>query len=427
MDVMLSDNMKRLLCRTGFVLLCAIPTFLSVKAILLPPTSHQWSGKFQQQFGVINRIGDVQTVSPQRTDFAELQIGADRFSSRLTIDAASLQTLNDGKTLFIENATGSVSAFWDAMIRITETVSWSGKSDRPVRLHFGRMTFVENEAPDAPTCAWDDLQIAITQKGQLLSATFTSNQHTAAWTEEENVVRMECRTDQQGKTWFVDATGFRIPAWVLKHAVPSVATLNKTAELADARATLVDDNGLWSGEIRGQILDVDLKEVVAARFGNFIQGRALVNIQSAKIANNRIHTMQGDLYSSSGAVGARLLSACTQFLGMELVEPFGQTEEQFTDLRLGFKIRQDQIAIYGMESGAVVNDENGNRMLIAQVGKDWPVTSLIRLVSWPAEYSNSNAAALANHLTMPSILVDPKLQLERTAQQEEVGDGTFFK
>ena len=436
MDVMLSDNAKRLLCRTAFILLCVIPTILSLKAALFPRSNQEWSASFQHDFGLINQIGEVQVKSPQRTDFIHLSLGTDRFQSRLEIDAASLQKLNDGKTLFIENAYGSVSAFWESMSRITETVAWSGKSDRPVKLYFGKITLVENEAPGAQTCVWNNMVISVTQRGRQMSASFVCDQHTDSW-HPEATVSMERLLQNDSESWFVDGTGYRIPAWVLKHGVPSVSALNVTVELADAKANFVHRQGLWSGEIEScQLVDLDLNEVIGQRFGNALSGRAIVNLGPSSIRNNRIESLQGDIHCPSGKIGNRLLQASTVALGMELVEPHGQSvspdqygglvREDFKDLRFGFKIQQDQVAIYGMESGAILNNIDGKRMLIAQHGQNWPTSSLVRLLNWPSDQINISSAVLANHLVMPPVTTNSAMPETRTARQNEVGYGTYF-
>ena len=429
MEVMLGDNTKRMLCRAGFLLLCAIPTLLCVRATIFPKSVNHWSAEIQHQFGVINRIGHVQLRSPNQTEFHDLRIGSDRFQSRLNIDKASLWVRSDAKTLVIENARGSVSAFWNTMNRIVESVAWSGNSDRDVCLQFETMTFLDNEHQSGAAFTWNDLRISISKQGQHLVATFVCDQHTDRFMENESVVRLERTVTEQGINWSIVAVGYRIPCWVLKHVIPAAASLNSSAEFADVEANLVCQNELWSGGLlSGRLMDADLDQLVARRFGRVLTGRVLVNVHSLQIRNNRIESMDGDLYSQSGVIGSSLLNAFTHSLGMQLVEPFDQStgNENYTDLRFGFRINRDQIAIYGMESGAVLNDATGHSILIAQHGQNHPVSSLLNLVSWPAARINANAAALSRYLVVSPIDDYRYEALPRTSKHEQAGSETFF-
>jgi hypothetical protein len=427
MEIMLSDNARRFLCRAGFLALCALPTLLCLKTVLFPVGRADWSIRLQQQFGVINRIGQVRAWSPQRTDFGQLTIGAGRFSTRLQVDAASWQSLNDGKLLYMKNVTGSVAAFWDCLDRMIETIAWSGKSDRPVRIHIGTMNFLESEDPAGPRSTWHDVRLAVHHRGQVLSATFVTDRRSAAWSEGQPAGRLERTVRNDETVWFVDATGFRIPGWVLQPIVPPLRAVNGTAELADVQAMLSGSGNRWSGEFSGWLLDVDLQEVMARQFGNSLDGRAVINVQSARIVNNRLVLLEGDLHSPSGMIGSRLLHASQQALGMQIVEPYGQqAAEPYGDLRLGFRIDRDRLEIRGMPSGAVLNDAAGNRMLIARHGQTWPVASLIQLVSWPREPLQAGSAALARHLVISPVDPQARPTAERTARSDEVGQRSYF-
>ena len=425
MDVMLSDNSKRLLCRAGFLLFCALPTLICLNAVLFPMTSVEWSAKLQRQLGVINQIGGVQVHLPRQTAFQNLLLGADRFHSRLEIDTATLQDQAGDRVLIVDQARGSVEAFWQVLQRMVETVEWSPQGDQPLRLHFACMTFVENQKPDSRTCVWRDLHIAIRDQGSAISASFVPDDTTAKFVFGQSVATLERTSEGPERKWSIDTTGFRIPGWVVQRMVPAAIPLNPDCQLADMQASLGQNRDLWTGEFSGKLQAVDLHHVVGARFGAPISGRLMVHVSGARLVNNRIQFLDGDLHSPAGTIGSQLLHASRRTLGMQVVDPYGQSSIQaYSDLRMGFKLENDQVAIYAMESGAVLNDARGNRMLIAKHGQPWPVSALVKLVAGPAQRLNTNTAALARHLVISP--VETWNATERTAQHDEVGEGSFF-
>ncbi len=64
---MWSDNQKRIFCRLAFLLLCAVPTGVTVYRILHPQTADQWEQRIQAQLGVRTHIDSVETPGPYET------------------------------------------------------------------------------------------------------------------------------------------------------------------------------------------------------------------------------------------------------------------------------------------------------------------------------------------------------------------------
>ncbi len=428
MDVMLSDNTRRFLCRAGFLVACALPTLFCLQLILFPKTTADWSDQFQRCFGVINRIGQVRALAPGHIQMQDLEIGADRFHSRLRMDRASLQLQGSEQILHVANAEGSAAAFWNTLHRIVETVAWSDGPQPAMRIRFDAVKFLESELPDAVTRSWRDMDIAIGPMGQRISVSFLPDQKSDQFIAGRSLVTLRRTMQGEQAIWQLDASGFQIPGWVLHPLVAPTTALNRNAELVDIRALLVHRQGRWSGEMQGQLLDVELNHLVGGRFGSTMDGRASINLQAVRLVNNRIESLKGDLSSPSGLVSSRLLHASHHALGMQLVEPYGQSMfEKYTDLRLGFRIEKDQLAVFGMESGSLLNDPAGHSMLIAQQGQQWPVASLITLMSWPLQQVSPNTAALARHLVIsPLDGWDSLGKTERTALYEEVGQDTYF-
>ncbi|MCP4462230.1 MAG: hypothetical protein GY819_05455 [Planctomycetaceae bacterium] len=427
MEVVISDNARRHLCRFGFVVLCALPTLLCLNSVLFPPSRADWSTQIQQSFGVINQLESVQTLSPRRTDFQGLILGGDRFESRLELGDASLRSLNEGRVLYVENARGSVTALWAVIDRLIETVTWNGKSDRPVQLQFATLTFLEGEHEEARTCLWRDVRVVVDQQGRFFSVAFQAEDKTSRWESGRQFAVIERTTKAEQEDWYFDAVGFSIPAWVLQQMIPMTQTLNPNVNFVDAKATLVRSQMEWSGELSGQLRDADLQYIVGERFDRMLDGQAMINLKNVRLKNSRIEFLEGDLHSPVGTISSTLLHASHHAMGMQLVEPYGQQAfESYADLRLGFQLKADQLSIYGMESGAVLNDARGNQMLVAQHGATWPSSAIVDLVAWPWQQVNANTSAVARYLIMPPVQEDHNSEMRRTGRTGAVGNGNFF-
>ncbi len=408
-------------------MLCALPTLLCLNSILFPPSQADWSTRIQQGFGVINQLQGAQTLSPRRTDFQGLIFGGDRFESRLELGDASLQSLNEGRVLYVENARGSVTAFWTVVDRLIETVTWAGKSDRPLQLQFRTLTFLETEHAEARTCLLRDVKVVVDQKGRFFSVAFRPEEKTGAGETGRQFAVIERTIKAEQEDWYFDAVGFSIPVWVMQQMIPVVQGLNPDANFVDATASLVRSQADWSGEFSGQLRDADLQYIVGQRFDRMIDGRAMINLKNVRLKHSRVELLDGDLHSPAGMISSTLLHASHHAMGMQLVEPYGQQAfEAYADLRLGFQLKADKLSIYGMESGAVLNDSRGNQMLVAQHGANWPSSAIIDLVAWPWQQVNANTAAVAKYLVMPALQDDTNSGMRRTGRAKAIGGGNFF-
>ena len=428
MDVMLSDNMRRYLCRTGFLLLCLLPTVVCMKWILFPPSTTEWSGRLQQQLGVVNTVQHVTTPTPQMTKFDQLHLGVDRFPSRLELHQATLQNLNEGRQIHVTKVEGSVQAFWDTLDRISETICWTIQSDRAFQLRFDELKLLQNESEDSPITTWQDVKIVISNRGKLFSLSFLTDDKTKAFDAQRNpIVRIERRTDKEGSTWNVDATGFKLPTWTIDRVITSCASANADSEIANAVANLRKTSSGWQGAFKGHLLNLDLQQTVAYQFGGVLTGTASANIENAVVRDGKIERLNGHLHCPQGIIGRHLLQRCQTYFGMQLVEEFDQPEEAFSNLRLQFAVQRDLLSVNSMTAdGVVMDDEEQVPMLINKQGQWFPVTTLLHFLAGPEQRFYANTSALARHLTLPAIEIDPQLSIQRTAEQQDVGDGSFL-
>ncbi len=410
MDVMLSDNARRFLCRIGFVVLCVIPTLWCAKAVLFPRGHGEWSAQLQQQFGVASQLGRVSTLSPQRTDFFDLLVGAAAYETRVIIDHASLQNQHDGRLLQIAHARGSSAAIWLMLQQMTTALSRSGKSDRPQRIHLETVTFLQPDGTATPNGIWHQLTILVENQGRSCTASFVPGQRPTDNADGESAeptrVTLQRNIDAHGNHWYLDARGSHLPIGLIQGGLPILRTVNPDAVVVNGLASLVEVNGQWSGEVRGQLAGIDLNHVIARNFGTPISGMATATITSAVIADSQLLEIEGHLYSQSGTIGSDLLDGCVQCLGMQMVQPHGGQDQPFRDLRFGFVIRNHALAIFGHQAGAIALGESSESLLIPQHGQPHPVNNLFALLAWPHQHFfatplTRNVASLAQKIDLP--------------------------
>lgn len=427
MEVFLSDNARRYICRIGFVLCCALPTLLCLKVALFPKTVGQWSVQIRDQLGMTNTVGSVDTLTPSRTDFHDLTLGVGHFNSRLNIDHASLKWLDEGFSFDFTNAEGSVQAFWESIQAIVQNVKWVSKNERPVVLYFAKVTLLESIEEASRSTVWKDVCVEIKQRGRSVSLEFVPGRSVQNPDSENRTVRLQCTLDSKQQAWVLNAAGHELPMWVLQPMISPARVFNEDAILQNAVASLVYQDHQWSGEFKGSLKNIDLDHLVGKHFDASLSGKAIVHVDLLRIQNNRIEYLKGDLHSPAGTIGSPLLQACHHAFGMKMVESFGfKPIEPYSDLRFGFQLESDKIALFGMKSGAVLNDLKGNGMLIAQHGRFWPNSAIIQLFGWPAHRFNPRVTGLAHHLIISPVLEVDRQENPQTARSAEVGEGTFF-
>ncbi|MGI9518543.1 MAG: hypothetical protein ACR2NP_15920, partial [Pirellulaceae bacterium] len=407
MDVMLSDNAKRFLCRLGFVALCIIPTVWCLKYILFPPTDAQWAAQLQQQFGVANQPGEVRVLSPQRTDLSDWVLGNGDFESHVIIDQASLQNRHDGRLLHITQAAGSPAAIWHMLNRMTWQLSRTSKSDRPQRVLFESVSFLQADGKVMPGGTWKQLNLLVGDQGRRWTISFLPAELAPTNAEEDTkTVTIKRTADAHGYHWYVDARGWQLPVALLQAGIPILHGVNPDAVMINGLASLRENQGRWSGEVRGQIGGIDLEYVVQRNFGTAISGVATATITSAIIADNRLQEIEGHLISSSGVIGADLLAGFRECLAMQIVQPYGGQDQTYRDLRFGFLMRNHALAIFADEAGAIAHSDDGHAMLIPPHGQPHPVNNLFALLAWPHQHFfatplTPNVASLAQRIALP--------------------------
>lgn len=431
MDVILSDNMKRWICRAAFCLLCVIPTFFTLQMVLLPVSRSEWSTRISQRLGTNATVAQVDLRTPQRTDFSGIVIGADTFDTRLEIDSVVMQNLADARVLQLGTVTGSAKALRQALQRIDQQIEQTLRSDRPLLVRADRVVLKCNESPGSRVCELVDVTIRIARPGDQLQIRFSG----PATVGKESGVSIARTVDTRQTTWQIDGANESLPGWLIGEFCPGLDFIGDDTMVA-GRAILYQRDSGWSGELADITLaNMDLGQLVQRQFGHPVSGRAQVVVNSATLCDGQLREIAGSLNSQNGTIGPNLLAACQDFAEMRVVEPYGNVGEfQYRELSFGFRLRNYSLSIDAPEhlGGAILTASNGGgKVLIAKSGHPFPMVNLLSVLAWPNNESspiNRNTASLAARLVWPPLSfsgVDLSKPNGRIAEEQEVGSPVF--
>jgi hypothetical protein len=186
----------------------------------------------------------------------------------------------------------------------------------------------------------------------------------------------------------------------------------------------------WSGEIRGQLLGIDLDQLVSERFPHKLSGAADVSIQNARFQHGRLEEASGTIAAGPGVVGRSLLQAAVKHLQFSSGADLDLLRDQVPYDRLALSVvlngRGLQIAgqCSSPQSGIVMTDQR-LCLLAAPAAQPQPAASLIQTLAPESTVqvpATSQTDWLVTHLPMPqaaarqtreAALPSPQLRLQK--------------
>ncbi len=429
MDVKLSDNLRRLICRAGFLLLCLLPTVLIVRSILFPVTVSDWSSRIRQHLGVEVRIGEVVTRTPQLTEFQQLVVGGANFTTRVDIDSAVLKNVPGGRVVQMTAVSGSPAAVCRVLQRIDQQLAFGKHSDRPLQVLIDRVILRRSAEAGSVCCELHKLDLTVQRPGDHWQVKFQCHSNS------ENTASCSIRrtADNEQTSWQIDCPRPGIPAWVVKEFCPALDLKLGDTRIA-GQATLFDRSSGWSGQITDLTMtDADLDQLVGQRFGQQLTGQANIRIEEATVVENRLLKIRGDLDCRAGTVGANLLHACQEFAAMKIVEPWPGRDVEFGQLRFGFRINHFQLTLFApADNDAMLLAIDGSKVLIPRSGQPLSISSLLAVLAGSRNHFvpiNGHTAGLASRLAWPvaPVGLEHRFPVQQLADEplQQVGEGIF--
>jgi hypothetical protein len=215
MDVVLSDRMRRLLCRSAFVLLCLLPTAWTVRHIVMPGTVASRTAALSLTLGVPVLADSFHTPTPGTTIIGNIVLGAEAGNGQLFVDRLVLENRPEARLIRL----GTISATPKALFSVLDQIERSGKvsmtADRPIAIHIERLKFTHPQRSDREF-AFQNVALQYERvSGKAVLQLFPQTPH-------DNGVAIEVAriVDENQTSWMVRSNGHSLPAWLIEDLVP---------------------------------------------------------------------------------------------------------------------------------------------------------------------------------------------------------------
>ncbi len=381
----LHETTRRRLCRAGFVLVCVVPTLLVVGwATWLRRTEYRdlVARGLSARLGFAVTLTSVRHPHPDVTLLEGLELADPETGKRLArvrlveVDASgSVLTLVASQP---EIDAGNWSPWWDLLARELRRSRGQGAQLRlacgEVTLHMplGDQTFTEVRC-----------QVESTEQGSEAACSFRLAGHEMPEPATLRVLRNR-QTTPATAGLEIQTGGATLAGGLLAAAWPPVARLGAHCRFRGSLKARENAHG-WDGELAGQLLGVDLSELVSVQFPHRLSGRAELLIEQLRFHSGRIEQATGTLTAGPGLIGRSLLKSASETIGLV---PAGEIKTlgpsvPYEQLAWAFAVDEHGLSIRGQcgepAAGAVLRDRSEALMLEPQRASQ-PVANVVRML-----------------------------------------------
>ena len=394
----LHDNTRRRICRAAFFLLCVLPTAgVSVWCARrhLPGVVGAEARRLQRELGLDVSLEGLRHLRPGGVLYEGLEL-ADPETGRLVLRCrvleADWQQTIDGqgrpKTSLVliasqpEIEAAAVDQLRELLGRMLRRRT--GRPQMDVRLAAGQLTL--RSAGGSQTLTELEGSIESFPDGARAEGSFR-----LAGIDTPQPIRIRLVRNRQttppADGFELDTGGGAVPCDLLAMGLPCLEQLGPRSRLRGYIWANQIGGGRssagWTGELTGQVFDLDLDDLVTGHFPHKLSGAARLTVQSARFRGDRLEEATGTLVAGPGVISRSLIDAAVEQLGLargaepeapgDLV-PYGQ-------LALAFLIDSRGLQLQGACSasapGAILVDRQG-RLLGEPVLQPQPVVALLR-------------------------------------------------
>ena len=395
----LHERNQRKVCRAAFVLLCAVPTLVTLCWVLYfhrPWQEHDWRQSLESTLHVRVEVDGVSAPRPHQRQIRLVRL-ADLPSARPLIELHELRISGDN-VMKVERAV----VYGAQLDRLAQTVQiWCAEEgdSYPSLWQFEQVTVTGG---NGITSTFEDLHCQTKSNPQ------GAKQCTMRAHYDGKLIRMSIERDSAGEVrTSVDAQAADLPAWLLAEAVPGADRWKR----ASFSGTLHLEQGVVHnrGEFNGQIRSLDTQVWLGS---NLIQSTITLQFDAFSWSDGKVELVQGNLEGGDGQISNALLLALKDKFFCSLPnEPLKQEQEQFQPFnRLGcrFHLSEDGITLSGafpLEDGkrAMALIE-GKPLVLQPAYSRLPLAYFIEVVCAPTDFkmpATREATNIAEKLPLP--------------------------
>ena len=419
----LHDRTRRRICVAGFFLLCILPTVLVAGwcvAWHLPGHVSAEARRLTRQLGLDVTLEGLRHLRPgvvlyEGLELADPETGRSVLRCRL-LEARRTKTADQQgqpqtSLVLIASQPEIDSAGLDRLGRMLQRQT--GRPEVDVRLAAAEATLLADENSQTLT----DLQGGVES---LPDGTQAQVSFRLAGIEMLEPIRIRIARNRQTMppttAFELDTGGGAVPCSVLAAGLPILEPLGSRSRFRGyiwANQTSDDrTSGRWNGEVTGQLLDVDLGNLVTDRFPHKLSGTGQVTIQSARFRRGRLEDASGTLAAGPGVISRSLMDAAVGRLYLiQGDEPQASGElVPYEQLALAFAIDSQGLRLQGRCSAggtdAILVDRR-SRLLGAPLLQPQPVVALLQALVPASEVqvpATRQTDWLMRHLPVPQVI-----------------------
>jgi hypothetical protein len=383
----LHERTQRRVCRTAFVVFCALPTITVLGWIAYfhrPWSERDWEQSIEHTLHVGVDVVEVSAPQPLTRRISTLSLtDLETKSSLLGIDELLIHSADNVEA---QHVTIRANQFAEIATALQIWLSSSDFAD--IDWHAGRVTLV---GPAQQRFQFENIDIR-------------SNTTTAGTRQIviqcSSAPRLVIERGVSGTTHCrLDSTQAKLPAWILSDALPGARRWSKASFSGGVQLQKSRDS--ISGSFQGEVEGIDCQEWIGAKS---LLAKANLRLEEFTWQSNRVETMQGTLATTKGLIRVELLKSLQNVLFCELADKSILELSQavhFDKLACGFRLNSAGLTCIDPAT-------NGPGVLITAEGKP--------LVMQPS-YSN---LPLANFVQLFFPLERDRLSATREAT--EMGD-----
>jgi hypothetical protein len=420
----LHDKTRRRICLAGFCLLCIAPTLGAAAWCIsrhLPWIAQNEAKSLGRQLGLEVHIAGLENIRPGVVLYDGFEL-ADPETNQCLLRCRKLEV--QWKT--IADPQGGNKSTLDLtaiqpeieMAKLQD-LGWllqramQGQTSIPgVSIHVAATELTLRAGPNSQTLTDVDGRLNYPTGGVEAVALF----HLAG-VETSNPVKIRMVRDRRTippiSGFELDTAGGNLPCDLLAPGLPGLGSLGSRSRFCGCIGAIQDPNehaaGNWSGEVTGQLLGIDLGQLVSDRFPHKLSGTADVTIKIAKFQHGRLNAATGSVVGGPGVIGRSLLQAAVKHMQFSTGADLDLLRDQVPYNRLALELFMDDRGLWiegrcpSAQSGVIMTNER-LCLLAAPAPQFQPATALIKTLvpeSTVQVPATNQTDWLVAHLSMP--------------------------
>lgn len=394
----LHERTQRKVCRMAFVVLCTVPTFVTLCWMLYfhrPWQEQDWRRALESALHVRIEVAHISAPRPGERTIESVRLATLQGREPL----AEVEELNIAATDSL--AMASATVHWDRLATLVQTgeVWLAGEGFQPARWKIARLTLVNSSGM---TCHLRDLRCEAKRGLKGVRQWMVEAKH------DGKPVRLLVERDLSGNFHTtIDAQQAALPAWLLAR-IPGGSRWDEAMFTGTIR--LHRDGSQGTGELRGEVAGIDMRRWLAS---DALQTIATLHLARLTWKDNRIETVQGTLDAANGQISHNLLTLLEEkFRCRVALDPSQRNQDEFQPfdkLSCQFQLNTEGLTITGRyawgetEKGCVMTTA-GQPLVSIPTIPTLPLAQLVQLVIRHDPYwlpANREATDMAEKLPLP--------------------------